>query len=377
MQQTIFETLRQEILDGKFAEQEKFPSEESLRRRFKTSWNTLRLALSRLKESGFIETRNGAGTFLSTTARNMTGRLGLIIPSIAGGEISPPICAAISEAARENGYSLLFGSSSSPDPKIRESRAIALAHEYVEQHVAGVFLEPIERTNDPESVSREIIMILSANHIPVVLLDRVIVEPPNRSEFDVIGLDNVQIGYRLACHMLKQGARRICFCALPCSAPTIKMRVQGVKLSVLDAGLSWTSSNVCIADCDDMKTLRRLFASRNPPDAIICGNDITAISLLKRLSSLKIKVPRDCLVAGVDDVRLAALSNPPLTTIRQPCREIGRAAVTALIERIRTPSIPPRQILLDAPLVIRKSTTSAKRSKLESSGRSTSYLLFA
>ena len=54
MQQTIFETLRQEILDGKFAEQEKFPSEESLRRRFKTSRNTLRLALSRLKESGFI-----------------------------------------------------------------------------------------------------------------------------------------------------------------------------------------------------------------------------------------------------------------------------------------------------------------------------------
>lgn len=363
MQQTIFETLRREILAGKFAEREKFPSEESLRRRFKTSRNTLRLALSRLKESGFIETRNGAGTFLSTTARNMTGRLGLIIPSIAGGEISPPICAAISDAAQENGYSLLFGSSSSPDPKVRESRAIALAHEYVEQHVAGVFLEPIERTDNPESVSREIIRILSANHIPVALLDRDIVEPPKRSDFDVIGLDNVQIGYRLASHMLKQGARHICFCALPCSAPTIKLRLQGVKLSVLDAGLPWTSSNVCIADCDDMKALRRLFASRNPPDAIICGNDITAISLLKSLASMNVKVPHDCLVAGVDDVRLAALSNPPLTTVRQPCRDIGRAAVFALLERIRNPSLPPRQILLDAPLVIRKSTTPPRRSK--------------
>jgi DNA-binding LacI/PurR family transcriptional regulator len=100
-----------------------------------------------------------------------------------------------------------------------------------------------------------------------------------------------------------------------------------------------------------------LFASRKPPDAIICANDITAISLLKSLASLKIRVPRDCLVAGVDDVRLAALSNPPLTTVGQPCREIGRAAVLALIERIRNPSIPPRQIFLDAQLVMRKSTT--------------------
>ena len=357
MQQAIFETLRREILDGKFSEREKFPSEESLRRRFKTSRNTLRLALSRLKESGFIETRNGSGTFLSTTARNITGRLGLIIPSIAGGEISPPICAAISETARENGYSLLFGSSSSPDQNIRESRAIALAHEYVDQHVAGVFLEPIERTENSEAATREIINVLSANHIPVVLLDRDIVEPPKRSEFDVVGLDNVQIGYRLADHVIGQGARHIYFYAPPLSAPTVKLRAQGVKLAVLDAGLSWTSRNICIAHCDDTKPLRHLFASRKPPDAIICANDITAISLLKSLASLKIRVPHDCLVAGVDDVRLAALSNPPLTTVGQPCREIGRAAVLALIERIRNPSIPPRQIFLDAQLVMRKSTT--------------------
>lgn len=356
MHQTIFETLRREILDGKFSEREKFPSEESLRRRFKTSRNTLRLALSRLKEIGFIKTRNGSGTFLSTIARNMTGRLGLIIPSIVGGELSPPVCAAISDAARENGYSLMFGSSSSPDPKIRESRAVALAREYVEQHVAGVFLEPIERTGNSESATREIIKVLTKNHIPVVLLDRDIVEAPRRSEFDVIGLDNVQIGYRLASHMIDRGARRICFYAAPLSAPTVKLRAQGARLSVLDAGLSWTSANICMADYDDIKPIRRLFASRKPPDAVICANDITAISLLKSLDSLKIKVPRDVLVAGVDDVRLAALSNPPLTTVRQPCREIGRAAALALIERIRNPSIPPRQILLDAPLVIRKST---------------------
>ena len=112
-----------------------------------------------------------------------------------------------------------------------------------------------------------------------------------------------------------------------------------------------------------MKTLHHLFASRNPPDAIICGNDITAISLLKSLAAMKVKVPRDCLVAGVDDVRLAVLSNPPLTTIRQPCHDIGRAAVLALLERIRNPCLPQRQILLDAPLVARKSTIPPKRSK--------------
>lgn len=85
----IFMTLRREILSGKFARNEKFPSEQMLVRRFKVARTTVRLALNRLKEDGILETRNGSGTYLSAMANRATGRLGLIIPHITHGEISP------------------------------------------------------------------------------------------------------------------------------------------------------------------------------------------------------------------------------------------------------------------------------------------------
>jgi DNA-binding LacI/PurR family transcriptional regulator len=62
------------------------------------------------------------------------------------------------------------------------------------------------------------------------------------------------------------------------------------------------------------------------------------------------------MVTGFDDVKLAGEAKPALTTIRQPCFDLATAAFHVLLERIGNPEMPPRQILLDAPLVVRKST---------------------
>ena len=357
LHKTIFETLRGEILSGKYNPREKFPSEEQLRRRFKTSRSTLRLALLRLKECRMIETRNGSGTFLSSTARNMSGRLGLIVPHIAEGELSPPICSEIAKSASENGYSLLFGDASSTDSRTRASRAISLAKDYVAQNVAGVFLEPIELVDSAFEVSKSIIGIFEKLHIPIVLLDRDIVSPPQRSAYDLVSIDNVQTGYRLASHLIDRGARNICFFARPGSAPTVQLRFQGAREAALDHRPSQPRVRICLAEPTDVAVVRKMLSSRNPPDAFLCANDLTAVALLKTLAILKKKVPRDVLVTGIGDVQVAAISTPPLTTVRQPCREIAKAAVAAMLQRLRDRSLPPRQIMLDSPLVVRQSTT--------------------
>lgn len=62
------------------------------------------------------------------------------------------------------------------------------------------------------------------------------------------------------------------------------------------------------------------------------------------------------MVAGFDDAKIANLLNPPLTTIRQPIKALAETAVETLLQRIRKPAMPPRTILLDAPLVERTST---------------------
>ena len=356
----VFTTLRREILNGKFAKNEKFPSEQMLVRRFKVARTTIRLALNRLKEDGILETRNGSGTYLSAMANRVTGRLGLIIPHIAHGEISPPICSAIAQAASDAGYTILFGDATSEDPETRVRRALTLAQDYISQGVAGVFIEPIELVADASDITMRIIRLFEAQNIPVILLDRDIVPPPERSAYDVVAIDNVQIGYRLAAHLIERGARRICLFARPGSAPTVKLRFQGAREAILDRGLSVTTTTCCLAQPDDLAAVGKLLRLKTPPDAFLCANDITAFSLVKTLGKLKKRVPRDILVTGIDDVRLASISSPSLTTVRQPCVEIAKAAVAAMLQRLRNPSLPARQILLDAPFVERTSTRQRK-----------------
>ncbi len=94
---------------------------------------------------------------------------------------------------------------------------------------------------------------------------------------------------------------------------------------------------------------------KNPPDAFVCRNDPTAARLVQTLSRLGVSVPEDVRVAGFDDSEIASLTTPPLTTIHQPVKTLAEIAVASLLQRIRKPSLPPRTILLDAPIVVRAS----------------------
>ena len=103
--------------------------------------------------------------------------------------------------------------------------------------------------------------------------------------------------------------------------------------------------------------MKRLMRKGGMPDAIICGNDRVAAALMTTLASFGKRVPEDVLVAGFDDVNFAHLVSPGLTTMHQPCAEIGATAYRTLLARVEDPNLPPRAISLTAPLVIRASTS--------------------
>jgi DNA-binding LacI/PurR family transcriptional regulator len=83
---------------------------------------------------------------------------------------------------------------------------------------------------------------------------------------------------------------------------------------------------------------------------------------MRTLETLKVAVPGDVKMGGFDDVKYASLLSVALTTIHQPCSDIGAAAVMAMVERIQNPKLPPRDILLDFRLVVRESTGGTSRS---------------
>lgn len=91
------------------------------------------------------------------------------------------------------------------------------------------------------------------------------------------------------------------------------------------------------------------------PDAVICANDQMAIGLLRAFAARGVRVPQDVAVAGFDDIFPASLCDPPLTTVRQPIRELGERACERLMERIADPSLRPKVELLPTELVLRSS----------------------
>ena len=111
-----------------------------------------------------------------------------------------------------------------------------------------------------------------------------------------------------------------------------------------------------VAEPDDVALLAPVFRKKNRPDAVICESDYVAAVLRNTLDKLGLSVPKDVMLAGFDDVRCAVTMFPPLTTVHQPCEDIALVAYRALRERMRDPSLPPRRILVPAPLVVREST---------------------
>ena len=76
---------------------------------------------------------------------------------------------------------------------------------------------------------------------------------------------------------------------------------------------------------------------------------------MRALLALGYRIPRDVRIAGIDDVEYASLLPVPLTTVHQPCREIGEAAMSAMLDRIARPNMLPREIRVECWLVIRES----------------------
>jgi GntR family transcriptional regulator of arabinose operon len=352
----IYLELRQTLSEGSYNQGGKLPSEGDLAKRFGVSRPTVRRALAQLESEGFIQKRMGAGTIVTNRTSSKHFVFGLLIPELGMTEIFEPICQGISQGHAVGQHELLWGPTFIPAAS-KETQAENLCRYYIERRVSGVFFAPIELDAGGEEVNVSIACALDEAKIPIVLLDRDLLLYPQRSKYDLVGIDNRRAGYVLTEHLLLCGSRRVAFFARPLSAHTVDARIEGYR-SALRAHLGSSAPDLSQwIDPSDEPAVRE-FMDRNQPDAIVCANDFTAAQLFATLNSLGVHVPSQVRVAGVDDVKYAQLLQAPLTTIHQPCLEIGTTALLAMFDRIAHPHAPSRDFLLDFRLVIRKSTAS-------------------
>jgi GntR family transcriptional regulator of arabinose operon len=248
---------------------------------------------------------------------------------------------------------LLWGNLT-PDPATKANQTWDLCQQYIRKKVGGVFFAPLERSAESDETNQRIIFALERARIPVVLIDRCFLPYPERSRHDLVGIDHRRAGYMITEHLLKLGCRRIAFLAYSNSASTVAARIAGYREALFVFGAPTDPALVQSLETGDEDEVRHLMELLGP-DGVVGANDRTAGGLMHTLMHLNYRIPSDVRIVGIDDVEYAKLLPVPLTTVHQPCREIGTAAIGVMLERIARPDMPVRDILLDSKLVIRES----------------------
>jgi GntR family transcriptional regulator of arabinose operon len=365
--QQVYQILQKSILSGELEPGERLPSEAALVKQFGASRITVGRAMRDLQQEGLVERRAGSGSYV----RRPTGRqggltFGLLIPDLGETEIFEPICQGMMRWSEARQHALLWGDIDDADDAAasKSERAWRACLAHMARRVDGVFFAPLEHVADRHLVNERIARALDAARIPLVLLDRSILPWPHRGHHDVVGLDNRRAGYTVADHLIRLGCRRVAFVARPGAASTVEARLAGYREAAFAFGASTDVGLVQRIEPDDLDAVAQ-FLERGRPDGIVCANDRTAAHLMQTLGALGHAVPRDLRLAGIDDVRYACLLPVPLTTLRQPCREIGATAMAAMLDRLAHPSLPPRDIALHGTLVVRQSCGAAPAASLE------------
>ena len=349
----IVDALRKGLLSGQYREGGRLPSEAELTRRFKVSRMTVVKALQQLQQEGLVVRRVGSGTFAAKSTGTGGQIFGLLIPDLGQTEIFEPICRGMMRSPLARSHSLLWGHSFAGSADKGE-QAKQLCRHYLEQNVSGVFFAPLEFMPGREEVNRAILKQLDQARMPVVLLDRCGLNYPASSSHDLVSLDNRRAGYVVTEHLLALGVRKIAFLARQGSVETVEARIRGCREALFDRGESLQEVIIVPDDEIDAQSIRHLL-SPHPFEAVVCANDHTAASLMKAVLEHGVPVPQQLRIVGFDDVSYASLLPVPLTTLQQPCAEIGAVALAAMLDRINNPELPPRSILLEGQLIVRSS----------------------
>jgi DNA-binding LacI/PurR family transcriptional regulator len=173
-----------------------------------------------------------------------------------------------------------------------------------------------------------------------------------------VGIDNIAATRDLVRHLLQLGHRRIAYIGDRSGYQSDAERLAGYRAEMKAFRASVDPQLLVQGDGkpeEGERLATRLLKLPNRPTAIFCYNDMTALGALRAAGALGLRVPNDVSIAGFDDLFVASYTTPPLTTIRQPKKEMGRRAMVILLQLLGGEE-PESRIALPGELMIRGST---------------------
>jgi DNA-binding LacI/PurR family transcriptional regulator len=290
-----------------------------------------------------------AGYRASAAARGLVTRktrtIGLVVTTV-NDPFASEVAFGIEQAAIDHGYSV-FLANSNADPE-RERRMVQA---FAEQRVDGIVVTS-------SRVGESYLPLLADLMAPMVL-----VNDQYPGEFvHCVMIENIA-GMRAATnHLIVLGHRRIAYIGDRSGYQSDTERLAGYKEALANAGIEFDPKLAVKGDGrpeEAMGAVKQLFALHEPPTAICCYNDMTALGAMHALSGRGLRVPDDVSVTGFDDLFFASYLAPPLTTVRQPMRQMGQMAIENLL-KLMSGEDSVTQIRVEAELILRGSTGKAK-----------------
>jgi DNA-binding LacI/PurR family transcriptional regulator len=292
--------------------------------------------------------------FPNTQARALvSGRskiFGLIVSEITN-PFFPELIQGFEDIAVEHGYEILV-SSTNHDPR-RMSHCI---RRMLERKVEGVAIMTF-------GIEEPLLDQLAKRNVPLVFIDI----GPKRPGISLLKVDyhhGIRQGVQ---HLATLGHRNIAFISGPAKLHSAQSRLSAFSTSLKECGIAPRPEWIVEGDHTmegGIAAMEHLLAA-NPkkmPTAVMCSNDMTAIGVLHKLYRAGLRVPDDLSVIGFDDIHIAEVTIPPLTTIQMSRFEIARAAVAALRAHVETAdgSAPKRDYKIQTDLIVRESTGSPR-----------------
>lgn len=275
-----------------------------------------------------------------------TGTLGLVIPDVSNPFFSE-VARGAEHVAYAEGYNVFLCNTEEDT-----DRELAVLKSLEEKRVDGVVLcsSRLEKSELEAAVAR---------HPAVVLVNR----QSSGSNVSAVLIDDEAGGRMATQHLLETGHRAIGFLAGPPTSHSGRQRDRGYGDALVAAGLprdpDWTRH--CSPTVEGgRETARELLSAHPGLTALFCYNDLVAVGALQACGHQGRHVPEDIAVVGCDDIPLAGLITPPLTTARGPRYELGERAMELLLRQIAgcleaTDRGPCTEIILQPELVVRAS----------------------
>ncbi|WP_206881037.1 substrate-binding domain-containing protein [Alicyclobacillus mali (ex Roth et al. 2021)] len=275
---------------------------------------------------------------------NSTGAIGILIPPSAEEFFVNPFfaewMAGVAEVARQRGVDTVLSTSARGEIEM-------LDHMIRGRRVDGVLLIGTRR-GDP--VLKEI----SKLRCPAVLLGR----PADPAHVSWVNNDNQRAAYDATLHLLNLGHRRIGFLGGASDLVVTMDRVAGYRNALVDYGVEpdpRLEVSSFFLEQGGYLGMMRLLAFSDRPTAVLCADDVLAFGGMRAAHELGFEVPRDLAIVGFNDIRLAELAHPALTSVRVHMHELGVRSAGLLLEEIDQGKPLQRHVIVNHELVIRYS----------------------